>query len=63
MFTDWRDHIELSCYRVGFLERNKIAVEFILMGNKAALSIAWENFILVESIQTKKHVGCEIIKV
>lgn len=37
LFTDWRDHIELSCYRIGFLGRNKIATGFILMRNKTAL--------------------------
>jgi hypothetical protein len=37
LFTDWRDHIELPCHRIGFLGRNEIATEFIPMSKKASL--------------------------
>lgn len=37
LFTDWRDHVELSGYRIGFLGRNQIVTGFILVRNKAVL--------------------------
>lgn len=60
LFTDGWDHIELSCYGIGFLGRKKIASEFILRRNKAALGfIRMKNFHFSEISTTNKHVGCK----
>lgn len=57
LFTDWRDHIELSCYRIGFLGREKIAAGFILMESKPALWFICMRNVRFREINTNQETG------